>query len=470
MPINHRSKHIARSKYSLITNKAGYFGFCSTQLENDFFAGSLDEKQEQKFSNLGLYSERQRELPKLSNEFTAALRQTSSNKFEYAIIVPTLRCNLNCSYCQVSRANENAAGYDWDANHIESFVNFVSNFGGQNIKIEFQGGEPSLRLDLVKEIIEKIKLIRPNSTFVICTNLSLVNEEFIALLKRGDLTVSSSLDGPPEVHQSNRTKNQQSTGIFFDNLKFILKNFGPDKISLLPTIADYTQCTKIIDFFSEQGLGEIFLRPVNYQGFARKKFTEVSTESEDWLDNYIQSIDYICEKNTKSDHKIIETGLAIHLSRIFNAKSNNYVDLRNPNPLGKDYFVFDYDGTIYPTDEARMLSRIGLIDLKIGDLSSGLNEDTITLMNSKNSNYGDPVCDQCTYQPYCGVDNIDKISRYGTTDIKTSDTHFCKTHYAIFDYIMEKIAKRDEAFLLTASLCMTGKYEILSIFGGRHID
>ena len=36
MPINHRSKHIARSKYSLITNKAGYFGFCSTQLENDY--------------------------------------------------------------------------------------------------------------------------------------------------------------------------------------------------------------------------------------------------------------------------------------------------------------------------------------------------------------------------------------------------------------------------------------------------
>ena len=41
------------------------------------------------------------------------------------MIIPTLRCNLKCSYCQVSRVDENTKGYDWSKETVKDFINFL---------------------------------------------------------------------------------------------------------------------------------------------------------------------------------------------------------------------------------------------------------------------------------------------------------------------------------------------------------
>ena len=43
----------------------------------------------------------------------------------YLILIPTLRCNLSCSYCQVSRAPEKAKGFDWSDETLARFEEFV---------------------------------------------------------------------------------------------------------------------------------------------------------------------------------------------------------------------------------------------------------------------------------------------------------------------------------------------------------
>lgn len=40
-------------------------------------------------------------------------RHTVRKMMNYVILVPTLRCDLACSYCQVSRAAIGAKGFDW---------------------------------------------------------------------------------------------------------------------------------------------------------------------------------------------------------------------------------------------------------------------------------------------------------------------------------------------------------------------
>ena len=117
-----------------------------------------------------------------------------------------------------------------------------------------------------------------------------------------------------------------------------------------------------------------------------------------------------------------------------------------------------------------MLSRIGLIDLQIGHVATGVIQHRVDTLNMHASNQFDPTCKKCSFQPFCGVDNIDRISRYGTLNVNTEDTYFCKNHLNTFYFIFKKIAVRDEAFLLTASLCLTGQYKISAIFGGHHFD
>src|SRR4051794_20499011 len=48
-----------------------------------------------------------------SLQYRSAQRLTRAGSLDYLILVPTLRCNLSCSYCQVSRAPFEARGFDW---------------------------------------------------------------------------------------------------------------------------------------------------------------------------------------------------------------------------------------------------------------------------------------------------------------------------------------------------------------------
>lgn len=124
--------------------------------------------------------------------------------------------------------------------------------------------------------------------------------------------------------------------------------------------------------------------------------------------------------------------------------SSGNVDLRNPNPSGRDYLVIDYDGTIYPTDEARMMARLGQIDLSIGDVQHGVDHEKIATLNASSFNDFEPDCIHCTYQPFCGTDNIDTISRYGRIDVPRPDTWFCRRHLGLFDKLFQMMTSQDE--------------------------
>jgi radical SAM protein with 4Fe4S-binding SPASM domain len=140
-----------------------------------------------------------------------------------------------------------------------------------------------------------------------------------------------------------------------------------------------------------------------------------------------------------------ETYLSLCLKRIFRLGVDGHVDLRNPNPVGIDYLVIHHDGALYPTDEARMLTRSGVVDLTMGHVRSGIDLQRQNLFNANTSNFGDPDCDRCTYQPYCGRDFIDDLSRYGRIDLPRHESFFCQKHLHIFDLCMRLIYSEEAA-------------------------
>ena len=140
-----------------------------------------------------------------------------------------------------------------------------------------------------------------------------------------------------------------------------------------------------------------------------------------------------------------ETYLTLCLKRIFRLGVDSHVDLRNPNPVGVDYLVIDYDGSIYPTDESRMLTRSGVVDLRIGSLTEGYDSEMRRLLDRHSTTEADPACENCAYQPYCGRDLIDDLSRYGRIDVPRHETFFCQKHMHIFDLCMRLIYSDDAA-------------------------
>lgn len=384
------------------------------------------------------------ELYELAGIYLSERRRSVPSQLDYLILVPTLRCNLACSYCQVSRASEHAQGYDWNEETLKAITAIVSKLTAPAVKIEFQGGEPTLRPDLIEAIIAAVPA-QVDATFVICTNLQTMDERILNIFDRDDITISTSLDGPVDVHARQRG-DQAITQRFRENLISLIERYGRQKISALPTVDPLNPPAPnvLVEAYDEFGFDSIFLRPINYQGFARKNHAASREIGEAWTQYHRSFIEFLIERNWIDQVMVREeTYFSLLLRRIFRAGSDRHVDLRNPNPLGHDYIVIDHDGTVYPTDEARMLSRSGVIDLSIGDVQCGWASARRDDFNAHSTLDGDPDCDTCVYQPYCGRDLVDDLSRYGTIAKRRIETEFCRRHMALFDFAFELIQSPD---------------------------
>lgn len=380
-----------------------------------------------------------------AHQFRLAQRLTRAASLDYLILVPTLRCNLSCSYCQVSRAALGAPGFDWSNNTLKSVMDLIDGLPGSAIKIEFQGGEPTLRPDLIAAVIQRCERFAEKQ-FVVCTNLHELGPDQWELFDREDLFISTSLDGDLLTHSRQRTGAQ--TGQFEANLRAVIDRYGPTKVSALPTIdpAKPPEIDDVIDTFAGFGLTSIFLRPINYQGFARKRHAASRDLHAAWADYHRCFVHALIERNF-ADRSVVleETYFSLLLRRIYQPHAHRHVDLRNPNPIGEDYLVVDHDGQIYPTDEARMLSRSGVIDLSLGRIGEDWRGETWRLLNEHSTNVSDPACQRCAYQPYCGRDLIDDLARYGRIDVERTATAFCQRHLALFDFIFTLIANEAPA-------------------------
>ena len=305
---------------------------------------------------------------------------------------------------------------------MEQFADFLETLDLDHVKLEFQGGEPTVRIDLIERIMKICKERSNSSDFVICSNITDLTDDYKRLLERDDLSISTSIDGPIEVMTKNRTFDDDISKRIFENFNWILKTYGPEKISALPTVTEQQiqHPEELVDCYYDLGFESIFLRPVNYMGFARKQHSEVSRQIKSWNDFYSKALDHI--KNINKKRYMEEFYMAMIVRNIFAKEVSGFVDYRSPAGYLGDFCVIDFDGTIYPSDEARMLSRIRHMDLSMGNLSEGIDESKLQILNQSAIHQVNQDCIHCAYMPYCGIDIIDDMSRYRRFDVIKQDS------------------------------------------------
>jgi His-Xaa-Ser system radical SAM maturase HxsB len=445
---NSHFKYRKLNNQFLVSNEVGDFNFFRNDVIKRFFDSDLDNDEKKDFKDLSILIDEDERWKyyslarRIHGKYSPREREIT-----YLILIPTLRCNLSCSYCQVSRAPENAKGYDWTPETINRFEKFLINSTIDHLKVEFQGGEPSLRLDLIEEIINITKQHSNSSEFVICSNMVEIDPKLIKLLENENFSISTSIDGSLSTMTENRTFEDDTSQKVFDNFQYILDAFGPEKIAALPTITE-TQIdnpAELIDTYSALGFQSIFLRPVNYMGFARKQHKDTSHAINQWNDYYLKSLDLIKERNKY--HYFEEFYLAMLVREIFSGASRGFVDYRSPSRFLNNYLVIDFDEKIYPSDEARMLSRTRHVDLAMGSLQEGIDEDKVKAANQWAENQTNPDCIHCVYQAFCGIDIVDDMSRYDRFDMSKGNTWFCNRQIFLFDFIFDKVQREDKEWL-----------------------
>jgi len=449
---------------TLLTNDAGEYLFVETDKFEEFIQHKLE-------CNDSLYYDLKSKHFLCDNDkgLTQAIDMLAtkyrtrksflSNFTSLHMMVVTLRCNQKCEYCQVSCEDSESYKYDMPQATAEKIVEYIFKSPSPNIKIEFQGGEPLLNWNAIVSTVNKANKLNTkhnkNLEYVLCTNLTLIDEEKLKFLKENNVYVSSSLDGPQDIHDFSR-KLRTGGGTYhtyIEKLKLTRDILGFDKVSALMTTTSFSLniLNRVVEEYKTQGFDGIFLRALNPYGFAAENANSLGYNMHEFIDNYVDILNYIINLNISGTH-FVEYYTSLLTSRIFTPFSTGFVDLQSPSGAGISGAIYDYNGDVYPADEARMLARMGDEYFKMGNVfqdeyNAIFHGKVMKEVVSKSCLEILPGCSECVFKPFCGADPVRNYLEHRDIIGSRVNSPFCIKHKGMFKHIFSLINSNNKDIL-----------------------
>ena len=433
----YRKKILRDGKFLLTTDHGDWVVLTKCELEQ-LESGKFEDVLRLKLEEKGIILNEQNKenvIEKLRNRYLFLRGGPSLH-----IVVLSLRCNQRCVYCHASSVPQKECGFDMDMETAKKTIDFIFQTPSKNIAIEFQGGEPLLNVDVLRYLISYAKkvneLSKKNLEFRLVSNLKFLNDEIKRFLKKENVYVCTSLDGPKELHEYNRNIGTHEPTV--KGMKKLMKEKIPLSAILTISRESLKFPKKIVDEYILLSQKSIHVRFLSNLGNAKEDWERVGYNALDFVDFWKKCLDYIIQKNLKG-YYLEERGTKIILQKLFGYEPN-YLELRNPCGAITGQLLYDYNGDIYTCDEARM---VGSDLFKVGNVFS----DTLTSVMSSpksceiiRSSINDvAICDSCVYKPYCGLCPVCSYAEQGSPLGNVPTTTRCKIHKAQFDYIFEKL-------------------------------
>ncbi len=443
----------------LLTNEVGEFVYLNPEDFDAFVCGSLNS-QGSAFKDLAgkqfiacgdmdlaidMLATKLRTKKRFLEDFTAL-----------HMVVPTIGCNSRCIYCQVS-SQAPLVGCSMSAETALRVVHTIFRTRSKSIKIEFQGGEPTLRFDIVRVIVleaEKLNRIhKKHLAFVLCTNLVAITESQLSFLKDHGVLISTSLDGPKAIHDANRPLRDGSGSYdaVVRNLDRARKILGEGSVSALMTVTLHNlfRLGDAISEYRQRGLSSIFIRPLNPYGRAWTSGLDQSYTARQFTAQYAAALDDIVSMNL-AGYSMVEEYAAVLLERILTPFGGGFVDLQSPAGCGISGALYNYDGNVYSSDEGRMLGEMGDPKFLMGNVHRHqygeiFGGPLIRELVYSSIIEGLPGCASCVYCPYCGTDPVRNYVEGGDIVPRPFVNESCQRNMMIFRHLFRLLRSGDNA-------------------------
>lgn len=156
------------------------------------------------------------------------------------------------------------SGHDLSEADAQAAVDRLFESNAPALTVEFQGGEPLLAFQRVRQIVEWIVernvVEQRDIQFVITTTLHHLTEEILDFAEQNRIQFSTSLDGPAPLHNANRpTPSRDSYERTVKGIQWVRERLGHDAVSALTTLTSRSleQPEAIIDEYVSQGFSTI---------------------------------------------------------------------------------------------------------------------------------------------------------------------------------------------------------------------
>lgn len=131
------------------------------------------------------------------------------------IVKLTTDCNLRCVYCSEGDKPPRILSLEYIYKMIDELPAFLDSLNDRNVTLLWHGGEPmTVGTHYLRKVMTyaKEKLAGYGLRFEMQSNLTLLNDEWIELIKEFQIRMGVSLDGYRELHNANRrTKDGKPT-------------------------------------------------------------------------------------------------------------------------------------------------------------------------------------------------------------------------------------------------------------------
>ncbi len=341
----------------------------------------------------------------------------------HIMIIPTMGCPANCSYCWSSETTSLVMTKET----MDDIVEWLEDFKKEPVTFTFHGGEPLLAgYDFYEYALEKIstRLDDLYPAYAIQTNLWLMDDKLASLFKKYEVPIGSSLDGPKELNDL-----QRGVGYYDKTLAGyeIAKKHGL-RCSFISTFTNYSIKYKeeIFNFFKDNGFN-MKIHPA-LPSIKSHKSDNFALEPEDYgelllylLDEYLDLADEIELKNIDHLCKAVfmKTGFVC-----------TYVDCMDST------FAIGPDGSIYPC-----YRFVDMPDYVIGHVSNKPSYEE--LMDSRAEkllhefkDFVDTDCADCKHIKYCRGGCPYNALVMSNHEVNQVDPH-CTAYKMIFDKINE---------------------------------
>ena len=137
------------------------------------------------------------------------------------------------------------------------------------------------------------------------------------------------------------------------------------------------------------------------------------------------------------------------LAKMLTPFESGFVDLRSPAGIGIAAIVYNYDGDVYASDEARMLAEMGDKTFRLGSVHQDQYEDLLQkdiLLDSIENSFAAsaPMCSECAFEPFCGADPVFHYATQGDVVGLKPVSGFCIRNMTIFRRLIALLRQDDD--------------------------
>ncbi|PIP82158.1 MAG: hypothetical protein CO113_17860 [Elusimicrobia bacterium CG_4_9_14_3_um_filter_62_55] len=329
---------------------------------------------------------------------------------------------------------------------------FIFDSPSSEITLELRGGDPLLNWDVLTFLARHASSfagsVKRKLRIAAVSPLASLTDEQAAFLAEFKIAVAVPFDGPRDLHDSLRPDLEGGSG-WERTLAGVarLRKAGVEPEGFFTvTRGALGRAPDVIAAYRDAGFDAIRVRAPWPAGDARSRWKEIGVGAAAYSEFYRELLDGVLALEAQGI-PFREKGAASLLGKILLGTDCGAVEHRLLYGGGLGELAYDYNGDVYPSDEARALAsadgdalfRMGSTDLGFANL---VGHPTVRALAVASDLGGQPTCSRCAYKPYCGVSPVYNRAAQGSLQGRNPTNDRCGSYLGTFDALFERL--RDE--------------------------